>query len=502
MLKIRSSIPIFFIVLAVVLLLNSIGTLLKYAINGTKIENAQAVCDSSFYTIQSPSEFNFSKGCITEGNLIYSTDSRFTFFQVKQELQNISFVQTSNIEIKDRNPLSWSVSLNRPAKIYILYRHIPGASVPDWITNSYQRETFDLSKINTFFLRKNESGLIGLYDIYSKQSASDLVYFGSASSSLSKAFSMYVVGIVPTSVLPNSTPRINCISGSRSAGINGNQLSKYSRIFDPDTTVEASSAIWNSVGNFPVTVGGTGLCFHGGRIFGGYAATTSWTVTHPTAAFSLKDGSTRANINSLYAEGIGDGIKIRLGENSGQAGIAEPTLITGVHLHDLRDDCIESDWQNGIILSDSLLDGCYVTFATQKRNSDSINGSANVWDIRNNLVYLRDQVGVYSGNSPGHGMFFKWDTTSPKIKLYNNIFRVDSNVSFSNRQFHFNQDNKLAECGNNIMIYLGSGSIPWYGEIAPKDPVTNQNCFTEKNGQIGKEYWDSHVALWRQSHGI
>jgi hypothetical protein len=289
--------------------------------------------------------------------------------------------------------------------------------------------------------------------------------------------------------------------------IRGIQSSIYSKTFNAFTKIDAGTgsdrATWNGSGNWntPVEISGTDICLHGGAINGGYALTTSWDTTHPTAGFTIKDGSPRMKIEALYIEGIGDGIKNRQGESSGQSGIAYPLTVNGVHMHDIRDDCVESDWQDGLIISDSLLDGCYTTFATQKRSGATTNGSANTWDIQNNLVYMHDQIGVYKGTSPGHSMFFKWDDTSPSIKIYNNIFRVDSNISETSNQFNFRQS-KISGCGNNVMIYLGGGNIPWYGGIPPKDPITGQNCFVEMTGQAGLDYWNNASNAWKAQHGI
>lgn len=271
--------------------------------------------------------------------------------------------------------------------------------------------------------------------------------------------------------------------------LSGTNTSYRNLSLEKSTKIDASSAIFENEGERPVSIGGeTDVCWHSGKVYGGFSLDTSWKTTHPTAGIQIHDGTFRPVIEDAYVDQIGDGIKIRLGEKTGQAGIAEPFTVRRVWLRDIRDDCIESDWQAGAVIEDSLLDGCYVAFATRKRPSASTNGSNNIWEIRNTLVYLHDQIGVYKGQSPGHGMFFKWDETSPKWEMYNSILRVDSEVSQSSNQFNFQLD-KLIDCQNNILVWLGDGPFP-----APLP-----SCFTVTKD---KSVWDNAVTIWKIQHGF
>lgn len=255
------------------------------------------------------------------------------------------------------------------------------------------------------------------------------------------------------------------------------------------TKIDASMASFENGGEHPVNIGGgTDVCWYSGKIYGGYPPETSWETTHPTAGIQIYDGTYRSVIEGVYIDQIGDGIKVRYGEDSGQAGITEPFIVRGVWLRDIRDDCIESDWQAGAIIEDSLLDGCYVIFATEKRPSASTNGSNNTWEIRDTLAYMHDQIGVYKGPSPGHGMFFKWDDTSPQWKMYDSILRVDSTSGQSSDQFDFRLD-KLADCENNILVWLGPGAFPG----------TVPDCFTITKD---RSIWDNAVRVWKIRHGF
>ena len=255
------------------------------------------------------------------------------------------------------------------------------------------------------------------------------------------------------------------------------------------TRVDASDLVVDGGRQSPVRFGGGDqVCWHGGRIIGGYPLDASWETTHSTGGIIAMDNTPNVIIENVYVESIGDGIRTRQGQSSGQAGVNNKFTVRGVWLKDIRDDCIESDWQNGAFISDSLLEGCYVMFATRKRKAtDNIDGSNNVWEIRNVLGYLHDQIGVNEGPGPGHGMFFKWDDTGPKIEIHDSIFRLDSDNSTSKNEFNFYPE-KMIDCSNNTLVWLGEGPFP-----APLP-----SCFTLTTD---KSVWDDAVAEWKARHG-
>jgi len=270
--------------------------------------------------------------------------------------------------------------------------------------------------------------------------------------------------------------------------LSGNYSVYINKQLANNTKIDASRASFTNGGENPVNIGGAkDVCWYSGKIYGGNPPDADWETTHPTAGIQIQDGTSRPVIEGVYVDRIGDGIKIRLGEKFGQSGIAEPFTVRGVWLRDIRDDCIESDWQAGALIEDSLLDGCYVLFATEKRPQAHTNGSNNTWEIRDTLAYMHDQIGVYDGSSPGHGMFFKWDDTSPNWKMYNSILRVDSNQGVSSDQFNFRL-NKLVDCENNILVWLGSGPFP--------APVPS--CFTITTDEL---VWEHAVSEWKIRHG-
>lgn len=269
--------------------------------------------------------------------------------------------------------------------------------------------------------------------------------------------------------------------------------SNINRSLADNDRIDASAISWIDQGDNPVKIGENvnNICFHGGYIEGNYPLDEPWETTHGANAFSVYSVPS-VTIEDLRIENHGDGIKLR--ETA-----TKNFLIRGVYMHDMRDDCIEHDWLQSGTIEDSLLDGCYVTFAARSRSGDSVDGSGNVWVIRNTLAYLRDQIGVYKGVSPGHGLFFKLnsDGKSPQIELHNNIFRLDSNNTCCDSAHDIlPARGTMKACSNNIMVWLGNGSYPG---ILGNDPSTGEPCFTITTD---KTVWDNAVAVWKTEHGF
>jgi hypothetical protein len=176
-----------------------------------------AGCDTSFFNISPPPGQTFSAGCLEGNTQLYGTDNRYSIYRMPTYINNATYIKTSNSEIMHDQNLSWSITLNKPATVYIMSRHIPGVSAPDWIADDYQRRTDDaMNNIDQYLSRKNSSNLIGEYDIYSKEYPATNVTFFGAGDTTTPAYSMYVVALQPFdsnpdgdggSTNPTPTPR-------------------------------------------------------------------------------------------------------------------------------------------------------------------------------------------------------------------------------------------------------------------------------------------------------
>jgi uncharacterized protein YjdB len=245
--------------------------------------------------------------------------------------------------------------------------------------------------------------------------------------------------------------------------------------------------------NVPVRVGGgNGICWSGGEILGQFTPSTDWSTMHDKYGMIPGSGSSANGIQIQNATifSYGDGISFDVQSDAGWS-------IRNVHIKYSRDDCIENDFLNAGTIDSTFLDGCYDGVSAQEY-SGSPNGNSNIITMSNSLVRLQSMDGVYGGAIPNHNAFWKWSTIGPSLALYNNVFRSDG----PSREGHGAQmwmgppPGKLADCRDNVMVWLGSGPFP---ETLPTT-FNGQPCFTLMTGAAGLQYWNNAVAQWQARH--
>jgi hypothetical protein len=241
--------------------------------------------------------------------------------------------------------------------------------------------------------------------------------------------------------------------------IRGPQTRKwFPSALDGNMVIDARSATWNAVADYPLRWGGgSDLCWLGGMVRGSYGDRETWSRMHDTKAMRVgQHGGERAVVDGFRAANYGDGISLEEG--------AEDFVIRGVHLVHMRDDCFENDFVHGGRIEDSLFEGCYVWIATRPRPSiaGSVNGAGRTIVIENNLAWMEPMPSVYSGPAPSTGAVFKVDPSSraasPRMILRRNVVRVD--VAPGVGDACLDPRGLVAESVGNIIVWLGAGDYP------------------------------------------
>src|SRR5947199_290817 len=245
--------------------------------------------------------------------------------------------------------------------------------------------------------------------------------------------------------------------------------------------------------NVPVRVGGgNGICWSGGEVLGQFPPSTSWSTMHDKYGMIPGSGSSAngIQIQNVTIFSYGDGISFDVQSDANW-------VIRNVHIKYSRDDCIENDFLNAGTIDSTFLDGCYDAVSAQEY-SGSPNGNNNIVTISNSLLRLQSMDAVYGGAVPNHNAFWKWSTIGPSLALYNNVFRTDGPSREGNgaQMWMAPPPGKLADCRNNVMVWLGSGSYP---ETLPTT-FNGQPCFTIMTGAAGLQYWNNAVAQWQTLH--
>ena len=286
---------------------------------------------------------------------------------------------------------------------------------------------------------------------------------------------MITVGSLPppgtASCLTQSGPTIS-LAGVQSSPFDDTGLAD-------NTRVDASSAQFLTTANASIQIGGgSNLCWHGAESIGQLPPATSWSEALSYYA-AVPDGP-GVTVEDIRTFDRGDGVAF--GRN------VPNFVLRRAYIHYARDGCVENHFVFSGTVEDALLDGCFIGFASRPYTTTQ-DGSNNVLTIRNTLVRLQPMDGTYTGPAPGNGGFYEWSAISPKVALFNNVFRADQNTNQGDEDMA-PPPGKLAACSNNVMIWLGPGPFP--------EPLPS--CFRVLTGAEGLQYWNTAVAQWKAAH--
>lgn len=252
-----------------------------------------------------------------------------------------------------------------------------------------------------------------------------------------------------------------------------------------NTKIDASTAQFLTGTNYPVRISGANACYHGGGFIGQWPPSTSWPTMIKTFAI-LVDTGANVTVEDFWMFNYGNGVSLQLNAPN-------YTVRSAYYIYD-RDGCVENDYRLSGTIDDVYME-CYDPIADA--GGFPVSGPNNLVTMKNSVVHVQPMDGVFKGSIPGTVGIFEWgtpsDTLSPRLALYNNVFRVDQN---SSEKYLAPPPGKLVDCANNVMIWLGSGPFP---ESLPLT-FNGRLCYTVMTGQAGLDYWNAAVARWMADH--
>jgi hypothetical protein len=245
------------------------------------------------------------------------------------------------------------------------------------------------------------------------------------------------------------------------------------------------------VNHYPLALGkydpGNATCVVGGSVVGRQSRNHTW----QTMKSSL-DGD---GLNFKSDGGIIDGIRIdNVEDGIGTiGGDPEGIMIRNAYMSYIRDDCIENDAVVGLIVKDSLLDGCFFGLSERPGASGSPRPAPPGERTLLDGVLLRLQPMPYDTTKArcgtdglGTGGFFKWSDYANKLTVRNSVLLADRTTVRCAIPLNFPATGTYE---NVTLVWLGQGNYP--GRL----PATGVTVTRDR------QVWDRARADWLQRHG-
>jgi hypothetical protein len=267
---------------------------------------------------------------------------------------------------------------------------------------------------------------------------------------------------------------------------------RYHTVPDSRTYDLRSASIvgYPSASLYPFALGkydpGKGTCVIGGSVVGTQSRALTWQ--------GMKAGVDGDGFYFKSHGGVIDGLRIANVEDGigTVGGDPEGILIRNVHMSYIRDDCIENDYVVGLIVKDSLLDGCF--FGLSQRPVVGAHppvppaGERTLLDgvlLRlAPMPYERSQARC-AADGLGTGGFFKWSPYANKLVIRNSILMAERLAANCAGAMHIPIDGTYQ---NVKLVWLGPGAYP--GSLPASGVTVTRD----------RRVWDNAKAAWLTRH--
>jgi hypothetical protein len=179
---------------------------------------------------------------------------------------------------------------------------------------------------------------------------------------------------------------------------------------------------------------------------------TNWSTYHDTYAYQMSGAG--FIVEDAYAENVGDGIKW-------MDGTTNDWVARRIHLKDMHDDCVETDWMRSGTLEDFLFEGCYAFLAIRPNSSvsSSYDNPRGTIVVRNGVAWMKPTATTYDGVPYSTSAVFKTDngTRTPRVVVENLVLRVDVDPEVGNACLN---PNGQVLARNATVVWTGSGDYP------------------------------------------
>jgi hypothetical protein len=279
--------------------------------------------------------------------------------------------------------------------------------------------------------------------------------------------------------------------------MSGGTLSSQWQVKAPpaDTTYDLNGVVSTA---FPSTQHpfntGTGTpgertCLIGGELRGTVDPGNSWEWFHDeaNAACVKVVGIEWLQIHGTRCDGVEDGFRPQEGEpNSNRTEF----LISGTHLTNVADDCLENDYILGGVLHDNLWESCFTGLSERPSGDRQWTPPADESLTLDHMLIGLRSMPHDSDKGTGPNALFKWSDSANKVVIKCSIFFVPD-VSVNGTDTMAIPAGTVvddSECPDNpsTIVWLGGGEYP--------APTAGLRVVNDRG------VWDRAVSAWKTAH--
>ena len=237
--------------------------------------------------------------------------------------------------------------------------------------------------------------------------------------------------------------------------------------------------------------GGRETCVVGGTAIGQQSRALNWRQMkddHDGDGLRL-EGRTWMSSYGLRVDNWEDGFSPRPPELDEGFTRTEFFKLSNAYMTYIRDDCVENDVAMSGLVSDSLLDGCWIGFSARPgRGGGERANPRGLLRIEDVLVRLEPMPAIPEADEPenrvGHAQLFKWSDEAGRVAVRDSIFLVAQHSVNGPKSMRF----PPGSYRNVTLVWLGPGDYPQplpSGVTVTRDPSA----------------WDEARDRWLRRHG-
>jgi hypothetical protein len=246
-------------------------------------------------------------------------------------------------------------------------------------------------------------------------------------------------------------------------------------------------------------------CFRGGRVIGDISLTGDLQVWASnggycnSAAIEMKNAaSTNQKIEAIRVDRAWDAFRVG-GASCARIPGSCHNLIQGVWASNVRDDCVEDDTLGGLVVKDSLFDGCFSGVSADPGGCTKCPASHQDTDtimLDGVLLRLQGFPYTYMGKFTMHhvGPFKIHGSLGPRLVVNDSVIAFEYYDPTRYDRWSTGWK-KIKSCRNNQLLWLPDAPFP----PSPNFPMP-PGCFTIRTGAAARAVWNEARSAWIAQH--